>query len=107
MKKFLFFLIIMAYSSCTYNSVEPTPPPVLYFSTVRTIIHDNCMHCHSETGPWYGRPIAFDKDSGIVANSGLIKYEVENKFMPKGGSLSQGAIDTIVIWYNAGGTINN
>lgn len=65
------------------------------------------MHCHSESKSWYGKPVGFDTDSGIAVNAAVIKFAVTNKVMPKGGSLSQSDINTIVAWANAGGQTTN
>jgi len=88
---------------------EAVTPTDAYFPAVKAIISTNCLSCHSSSGSWTGRPVAFDTDSQIVNLAGAIKAAVAdpisptNKRMPQGGSLSDSDINTIVNWYAKGG----
>lgn len=111
---FYFLVICLAFFSCNKdNSVSPTPTGTTYFPQVKSIIQGNCISCHSSSGTWSGRPVAFDSDSAIAAQSSLIKAAVNdpvtttNQRMPLGGSLTTTQINTIVSWYNKGGKTTN
>lgn len=106
--------IIIIQSSCRNDTVAPSDQPQPpYFPQVKTIIADNCLACHSSSGSWSGRPVAFDTDDEIVNLAESIKHSVAdpaspmNRRMPEGGMLSQKDIDIIVAWYNAGGLATN
>lgn len=98
-------LLFFALSAC--KEVNAPRPP--YFAKVKSIISENCLSCHSVTGAWPGRPIAFDTDAQIAGSSAIIKASVAdqigptNKRMPQDATLSQTNIDIIVAWYKAGG----
>lgn len=105
---------VIVLSSCRNDAVVPTgQPQPPYFPQVKTIIADNCLGCHSSSGSWSGRPVAFDTDDDIVNLAESIKRAVAdpatpmNPRMPQGGTLSQKEIDIIVAWYNAGGLATN
>jgi uncharacterized membrane protein len=114
---YLFFAALVTMVACKKKTTTQTPTPVTpppskgpYFPAVKTIIQNNCLSCHSSTGTWAGRPTAFDSDSVIAAQNGLIKTAIVGPWsvggiqrMPQGGSLSQTQINTIVNWVNAGG----
>lgn len=111
MKKLYLLLFIAVFLNAC--SEEDTAPKGSYFPKVKTIIAANCLSCHSSSGSWQGRPTALDTDEQIVAAAASIKASVadpitpRNKRMPEGSTLSQADIDTIVAWYNAGGTTKN
>ena len=101
---------VVAISCCkkesnTGGSTDSGP----YFAKVKTIIQANCLSCHSSSGTWQGKPVAFDNDSSITAQSASIKavvndpVTVANRRMPEGSTLSASDIATIVNWYNKGG----
>jgi uncharacterized membrane protein len=106
-------LFISALSACLLScqdddALQP-PTTEVYFPKVKAIIQVNCMSCHSSSGSWEGRPVAFDTDEQITAGYTSIKAAVAdpetitNKRMPKGSTLSQSDINTIVKWYEKGG----
>jgi uncharacterized membrane protein len=106
-------LLLGACSACLLschsdNAVQP-PVAEVYFPKVKAIIQANCMSCHSSSGAWEGRPVAFDTDEQITAGYTSIKAAVAdpetitNKRMPKGSTLSQSDINTILQWYQKGG----
>ena len=96
-------------SSCNKSSSSSTSTNGKYFPTVKTIIQNNCLSCHSSIGSWSGRPTSFDTDSSIAADYSIIKQSVAGPFtftihqMPQGGSLSTSDINTIIAWYDKGG----
>ena len=105
---------LFAVIACSKDHDTITPPDnAAYFPKVRTIIQNNCLSCHSSSGSWSGRPIAFDSDSAIAEQYTFIKAAVAdpvsftNKRMPQGGMLLQPDIDIIVAWYNKGGKVTD
>ena len=113
---FLLAIMLVGFwlSNACSKSSSSTSSNVKYFPTVKAIIQKNCLTCHSSSGTWFGRPIAFDSDSAISALHILIKESVAGPFstnfsdngiqkMPEEGTLPQNEIDTIVAWYNKGG----
>lgn len=107
------FLLVCALSagllSCQHDDGVQPPVAEVYFPKVKAIIQANCMSCHSSSGSWEGRPVAFDTDEQITAAYTSIKAAVAdpetitNKRMPKGSTLSQSDINTIIQWYQKGG----
>ena len=101
-------LVLASVNSCSKSSTN-TPANTTYFPTVKTIISNNCLSCHSSKGSWAGRPTAFDSDSAIAADGAIIKTAIAGpwtfmvKRMPQGGSLSSSDSITIVNWFNKGG----
>jgi uncharacterized membrane protein len=114
-RSFLFVapvVVFVAFISCSKQS-DMVPPPDKYFPLVKNIIQNNCLSCHSSSGTWAGRPVAFDSDTAITELSASIKRAVAdpisptNRRMPQGGSLSASDIDIIVKWFNKGGKITD
>ena len=105
-------IAFVTFISCSKQS-DMTPAPDKYFPLVKNIIQNNCLSCHSSTGTWQGRPVAFDSDTAIAELSASIKAAVAdpisptNRRMPQGGSLSANDIDIIVKWFNKGGKITD
>ena len=118
MKKYRSFLLMapaivfVIIISCSKQN-DMTPPPDKYFPLVKNIIQNNCLSCHSSSGPWTGRPVEFDSDTAIAGLSASIKRAVAdpisptNRRMPQGGSLSASDVDIIVKWFNKGGKITD
>lgn len=106
-------LVAVGFISCQNKNTDPASSGPPYFPKVKTIIGINCMGCHSSSGSWTGRPVAFDTDAEIVAAANNIKTAVAGpwtpmvKKMPQGGVLTKGDIDIIVAWVNAGGQSSN
>jgi len=100
---------ICSVMSCGHDDPVQTPVAEVYFPKVKAIIQANCLSCHSSTGSWEGRPVAFDADEQITAGYTSIKAAVAdpesitNKRMPKGSTLTQSDINIIVKWYEKGG----
>jgi uncharacterized membrane protein len=109
LKSIAFVLGLLLIYSCNKEHDMTLPGNDKYFPLVKTIIQNNCLSCHSSTGTWAGRPVAFDSDSAIAEQSAFIKAAVAdpvtfiNKRMPQGGELPAGDIDIIVKWFNKGG----
>jgi hypothetical protein len=101
--KLMFGIIFVTLIACSKKTSTQPPPSSTgkYFLTVKTIIHNNCLSCHSSSGTWSGNPIAFDSDSAIALQHTSIKASVAdsvtffNLRMPKGGALSQNDITHI------------
>ena len=113
LKTAVFFCLIFIFCSCSKkDSTTPTTNGP-YFATVKTIIQNNCLACHSSTGSWAGRPVAFDTDDAIASQAAAIKAAVNdpetatNRRMPQSGSLTTDQISTIVNWYNKGGKVTD
>src|SRR5665647_503621 len=118
MKKIRSFLyvvpvvVFVPFISCSKQN-DMVPPPDKYFPLVKNIIQNNCLSCHSSSGTWAGRPVAFDSDTAIAELSSSIKRAVAdpisptNRRMPQGGSLSASDVDIIVKWFNKGGKITD
>lgn len=108
---FAFLIASVWFHSCKKDADKTED--LKYFPKVRSIIQANCLGCHSSSGAWTGRPIAFDNDSEIVAAHGSIKAAVAdpetfvNKRMPQGGSLSAAEIEVIVNWNSKGGRLSD
>jgi uncharacterized membrane protein len=105
-------IAFVAFISCSKES-DMAPPPDKYFPLVKDIIQNNCLSCHSSSGTWAGRPVAFDSDTAIAELSASIKAAVAdpisptNRRMPQGGSLSASDINIIVKWFNKGGKVTD
>jgi uncharacterized membrane protein len=97
----------MSCSADTPTSVDPGPGP--YFDQVRQIVADNCLSCHSSTGSWVGRPVAFDTDAQIEGYAQSIKAVVadpvtpQNPRMPQDHALTARQIGVIIAWARNGG----
>lgn len=115
MNKFKYtFLTLMPLflSGCTTDSesdLEDYTPieNVTYNGTVRTIITENCIACHTQP-PQGGAPmplLTYDDVKNAVINRGLIDRisSFDSGFgMPFGGPrLPQSKIDQIIAWKNA------
>jgi uncharacterized membrane protein len=114
-RSFLFMapaIAFIMFISCSKQN-DMTPPQDKYFPLVKNIIQNNCLSCHSSSGSWEGRPVAFDSDTAIAELSASIKAAVAdpisptNRRMPQGGSLSTSDVDIIVKWFNKGGKITD
>ena len=104
------FMGLWVITSCSKDKEMTTDQ---YFPMVKDIIQNNCLACHSSTGTWAGRPVAFDSDSAISEQYAAIKaavadpISVVNKRMPQGGTLPQSDIDIIVKWFVKGGKVTD
>ena len=117
----LFGIIIL--SGCYYDNVEELYPVasvcdtanVTYSGTVKPIIDDNCVTCHSGQAPSGGvRLETYDQASAAAAIApgtygslyGTISHAEGNVPMPQGGKLSDCNIAKVNAWINAGAPNN-
>jgi len=111
--KYTFLVLISVFlSGCTNDSESDLEDytqneNVTYNGTVRTIISDNCIRCHTEPHQ-NGDPLAlltYDDVKNAVETRGLIDRisSFDPAFgMPFGGPrLPQSKIDQIIAWKNA------
>jgi len=121
MKKTIALTILLAsLASCsnsdTYEDIATPPdtgtppvttPVVTTYSTIKTIIDNNCVSCHSD-----GRTASFRlltnyaQVKAAVENAGLLnRIQLQNGqqgIMPQGGRMSQANIDLIKKWNTDG-----
>jgi len=115
MKKLLILSILsllFIYSSCSSGSenptMDPTPPnneDVTYAGTIKSIIDNNCIRCHSDP-PVNNAPmplITFANVREAVQNRGLIT-RVANGSMPPDGAadLTAAQVQSIRDWQSEG-----
>lgn len=97
--------------SCTNDSesdlIGGTPENVTYNETIKPIITQNCISCHSQP-PLTGVPMSlmtYDNLKDAVENRGLINRissSDPNFLMPSGGPrLPQSEINKIIAWKDA------
>lgn len=108
-------LVSFTFLGCTSTStedlidMEPIPTLVTYTNSVKTIIDNNCISCHSNP-PTNGTPISLTTYLGVknaVENSNLLsrisRQTGEAGAMPAGGPrLPQNLIDEIEQWVTDG-----
>jgi|GEM_PF-3917946 len=84
MKKYFQVLCVTFYFAtfiaCDKNE-NTDPSTEKYFPQVKTIIQNNCLSCHSSTGTWQGRPVAFDNDAAIAEQYMAIKLLLQIQFL--------------------------
>lgn len=112
----VFFGIVIVSSllmSCTNDSekdlIENTGDPVTYNNTIKSVIDNNCIVCHTSP-PQNGAPMSLNSYNLVVdavLNKGLInrisKNQGDPEMMPLGGTrLPQNTIDQFVEWSNNG-----
>ena len=115
MKKLLIlsiFSLLFIYSSCSSGSenptMDPTPPnneDVTYAGTIKSIIDNNCIRCHSDP-PVNDAPmplITFANVRDAVQGRGLIT-RVANGTMPPDGAadLTAAQVQAIRDWQSGG-----
>ena len=111
LKTFILGLLLTATLSCTNDSesdlIDETPENVTYNETIKPIITQNCIMCHSQP-PITGVPMSlttYDNLKDAVLNRGLIDRisSTDPAFlMPSGGPrLPQSQINLIIAWKDA------
>ena len=112
-------LIFMHMTGCYYDNVEelyPVAQPcdtanVTYSGTVKPIIDDNCVTCHSGQAPSGNVRLENYEDistAGAIPPGtygslyGTISHAEGNSPMPQGGKLSDCSIEQIKVWIDAG-----
>ena len=104
------FLGTVLVSSCTNDSSADLIgidelDEVTYTNTVKSIIDNNCIACHSET-PQFGAPmplVTYEQVKDAVLNRGLLdrisRDQGASGMMPFGGTrLPQAVIDQVFEW---------
>jgi mono/diheme cytochrome c family protein len=96
-------------NSC--NETECDTINVTYASTIRPILQNSCLGCHSGTAPSGGIPLETHSDVLAVVNNGKllgsIRHEQGYSTMPKGGAkLNDCYITQIEKWINNGAPNN-
>ena len=114
------FIISMLFIvSCTYDKAElppPPPPPVInlcdtlnvtYSGTIASIMNANCnaSGCHSAGSP-YGDFTNYSGVKAKVDNTTFKERVIIQKNMPPSYPLSQGDLDKLNCWLEAG-ALNN
>ena len=99
--------------SCEYNYEEETlemeavecENTVSYSATIRPLLDNNCMPCHSGGGnePFAPDLRTYSQVSGIAA---LVKDVTQSRRMPKDGSLPEEDIEAIKCWVDQGAKNN-
>lgn len=74
---------------------------ISYELDVEPIIANNCLECHAGS-----QPPNLSAFRGVSDNAESIRFQVVNRFMPQGGSLTNAEIDFIRCWVD-NGAINN
>lgn len=112
----LFFGIVFAnffLTACTNDSekdlIEDTGEPVTYTNTIKTVIDNNCIFCHTSP-PQNGAPMSLNSYNLVIdaiQNRDLInrisKTQGDPQLMPLGGTrLPQSTIDKFIEWSNNG-----
>ena len=112
MKYFIpIFLVFFVVSSCKEETdpviIEPTPQET--YSTLKIVIDQNCVGCHSYGGnaAAYGDLSNYSSIKSILDNSSQefinrISSDDENYRMPPSGSLSSSQIGKLIDWVNDG-----
>jgi cytochrome c peroxidase len=113
-KYLIFFLIIILFCGCSYNSEDDLVEEIViegfvtYDDNIKTIIDNNCIGCHSSP-PVNGAPMALTTYSDVknaVENRELIERisSTDASFvMPFGGPrLPQNIIDLVIQWEEEG-----
>jgi uncharacterized membrane protein len=115
-------ILLVSFASCsnsdTYEDISTPPdtgttpgtgttPVATTYSTIKTIIDNNCVSCHSD-----GRSASFRlltnyaQVKAAVENAGLLnRIQLQNGqqgIMPQGGRMSQANIDLIKKWNTDG-----
>lgn len=110
----VFVLGTVLVSSCTNDSSDDLSgidelDEVTYTNTVKNIIDNNCIVCHSST-PQFGAPmplVTYEEVKDAVLNRGLLnrisRPQGAEGMMPYGGTrLPQAVIDQVSAWANQG-----
>ncbi|SHK06073.1 c-type cytochrome [Epilithonimonas mollis] len=106
------FLMLMSCDTKTFeeiSDVKPIPETVNYNNSVKTIINNNCVICHSSVGTASFLPLT---DYAAVKNSvdnildRIQRANGDPLKMPQGGTLSQDNINIINKW-KADGLLEN
>ena len=90
--------------TCSTENCDVTT--VTYTGTIRPLVDNKCVGCHSGSTP--GAGLDFTTYAGIQAVAlngrmwGAINHAAGFSAMPKGGKLSQCEIDKIEVWINEG-----
>ena len=120
MKKSLVFAvtlisIIFLTNGCRKDSGGNTPPPAdpcttlafKFAADVQVIFNTSCAtspSCHASGSNNSGGPLT---DYNLIfAKRSNIKFQIENGFMPKGGSLTADKKNKIICWINSGAPNN-
>ena len=97
---FFLFIFISCSSDSTDDDIIPLNNKVTYSGTIKKIMDNNCLNCHSDP-PKNGAPMAltsYQKVKESVENRGLIG-RVENGSMPStGDKLTANQIKAIKDW---------
>jgi len=92
-------LAVLLPMSCNKASGKLTPKcdgtTPTYTSTVKTIIDDNCISCHSAYSSYSGL-------NSITSNGQFEKHVLTKQDMPDGGSLSQDQLNKLQCWVENG-----
>ncbi len=106
-------LIIVLFSSCSYNSEDDLTEEIIiddfvtYEANVKSIIDNNCVGCHNNP-PVNGAPMSlttFEDVREAVENRNLIGRisATDGSVMPAGGPrLPQNLIDLVIQWEQEG-----
>jgi uncharacterized membrane protein len=105
-----FLLGLVLWSGCTNDSTDDLIELVeidqtTYTNTVKSIIDNNCIACHSAT-PQFGAPmplVTYEQVKDAVLNRGLLdrisRAQGTSGMMPLGGTrLPQAVIDQVFEW---------
>lgn len=108
-KGYLFFLVSIFFFSCETHVQEEIEiiessicdPNTSYELTIEPIIANNCLECHAGS-----QSPNLSSYSGVSTNADRIRFQVANRFMPQGGSLTNEEIELILCWVD-NGALNN
>jgi hypothetical protein len=103
------FITLVSCDSNTYSDISGTTVIAnpTYVATVKPIINENCISCHSAAGGQAPYLESIDQVKTAIENNGLIsQIEAPSGFgMPLNGRMPQAKIDMIKSWA-ANGYIN-
>jgi hypothetical protein len=109
---YLILLCVIIFAGCTKTGGggDPTPKDpcsgisFTFLMDVQPIINTSCTSCHGANSTNSGGPLT---DYNLIfAKRTNIKYQIENGFMPKAGSITTAQKNTIICWINSGAPNN-
>jgi predicted CXXCH cytochrome family protein len=104
-KIFLGVVGCIVLASCESNTYSDISDPTVitnptYLATIKPIIKENCLSCHSAAGGQAPYLETIDQLKSAIENNGLLsRIEAPSGFgMPLSGRMPQSKIDVIKLW---------
>lgn len=80
----------------------PGADNLTYTLHIKRIIDEQCVSCHSGSGPGPGNYTTYEGLKGDLDNGDVLESVVIEKNMPQGGGMSQAQRDSINCWIKSG-----